>query len=210
MVKVQPARSDWREERRRSARDAIVTAAWRLVERDGLAALSLRELAQEAGITTPTVYAYFDAKNAIYDAMFGQAAEHFADQMGAVDQSDDIRADLIDATHRFAEYCVSNPARYQLLFQRTIPDFEPSAASYAHAVTALGRARDRLNRAGIADPRHLDLWTALTTGLVDQQISNDPGGERWLRLVEESVDMFLAHCLRTIQSPTPKRERARR
>ncbi|MGN6472463.1 MAG: TetR/AcrR family transcriptional regulator, partial [Mycobacteriales bacterium] len=142
---MQPARSDWREERRRSARDAILTAAWRLVERDGLAALSLRELAQEAGITTPTVYAYFDSKNAIYDAMFGQAAEHFADQMGAVDQSDDIRADLIDATHLFAFYCVSNPARYLLMFQRTIPDFAPWAASYAPAVTALGRARDRLN-----------------------------------------------------------------
>jgi predicted enzyme related to lactoylglutathione lyase len=36
--------------------------------------------------------------------------------------------------------------------------------------------------------------TALVTGLVDQQVSNDPGGDRWIRLIDESIDMFLAHC----------------
>ena len=211
MVKEQVTKPDWREARRRAARDAIVAAAWALVERDGLAALSLRDLAQEAGITTPTVYAYFDSKTAIYDAMFGQAAEHFGDLMAAIPDSGDVRADLIEATYRFAEYCLHNPARYQLLFQRTIPDFEPSPQSYAHAVAALGRARDRLDKAGISEPRHLDLWTALTTGLVDQQISNDPGGDRWLRLVEEAVDMFLTHCASTSTAAVeaPKRKRAR-
>lgn len=206
MVKPDTAKVDWRAERRRSARDAIVAAAWRLVDREGLAALSLRDLAQEAGISTPTVYAYFDSKNAIYDAMFGQAAAHFGEHMSALPETGDARADLIAGTHRFADYCVENPARYQLLFQRTIPNFEPSPESYAHAVSALERARSRLRRAGVDDPRHLDLWTALTTGLVDQQISNDPGGDRWLRLVAESVDMFLAHCAPT----SPTRERARR
>ena len=31
-------------------------------------------------------------------------------------------------------------------------------------------------------------------GLVDQQIANDPGGDRWIRLIDEVVAMFLAHC----------------
>ena len=31
----------------------------------------------------------------------------------------------------FVEFCTSDPVRYQLLFQRTIPDFEPSPESYA-------------------------------------------------------------------------------
>jgi AcrR family transcriptional regulator len=39
----------------------------RLVHPYGLAGLSLRDLARRAGITTPTVYAYFDSKNAIFD-----------------------------------------------------------------------------------------------------------------------------------------------
>ena len=29
--------------------------------------------------------------------------------------------------------------------------------------------------------------------LVSQQISNDPGGQRWSGLVDEAVDMYLGH-----------------
>jgi hypothetical protein len=49
----------------------------------------------------------------------------------------------------------------------------------------------------VADAAHWDIWTALMTGLVDQQIANDPGGDRWSRLVDEVVTMFLAHCATT-------------
>ncbi len=185
----------WREARRRSARGAIVGAAWALVGEEGLAGLSLRDLARRAGITTPTVYAYFDSKNAIYDAMFGQAAEQFASRMAEPHGSDDPRVVLAATARRFAGFCISDPVRYQLLFQRTLPGFVPSAQSYEPAVRALGALRDVLVRNGIAEPRHLDLATALITGLVDQQVSNDPGGDRWIRLIDESVDMFLDHCL---------------
>jgi AcrR family transcriptional regulator len=190
--------TDWRESRRRSARESIVDAAWALVGEKGLTALSLRDLARRAGITTPTVYAYFDSKNDIYDAMFAQAATQFADRMSDPYDSDDPREVLVSGVRRFVEFCTSDTARYQLLFQRAIPGFEPSAESYAPAVRALDGARQRLARNGITEARHLDLWTALLTGLVDQQVSNDPGGQRWTRLIEDAVAMFLAHC-----RPTP-------
>jgi AcrR family transcriptional regulator len=193
----------WREARRQSARDAIVEAAWTLVGEEGLAGLSLRDLARRAGITTPTVYAYFDSKNAIYDAMFGQAAAQFAERMAESYECDGPRDTLVASMHRFAEFCTSDTARYQLLFQRTLPGFEPSPQSYAPAVQALDRARGLLALNGITEPRHLDLGTALMTGLVDQQVSNDPGGDRWTRLIDESIDMFLAHCqpLRASRKP---------
>lgn len=192
--KQTPTTADWRETRRQSARGAIVDAAWDLVHEEGLAALSLRDLASRAGITTPTVYAYFDSKRAIYDAMFGRAASEFADWMSGPVEATEPAAVLVEKAHRFVEFCTLDVARYQLLFQRTIPDFEPSAESFAPAVRALDTARESLALSGITRPRHLDLWTALLSGLVDQQISNDPGGDRWSRLIEEAVSMFLAHC----------------
>src|SRR5665213_2259161 len=195
--------TDWREGRRRSARDAIVHAAWALVGEVGLAGLSLRDLARQAGITAPTVYAYFDSKNAIYDAMFGQAATEFAERMAEPFDSDDPREVLKATARRFSQFSTNSPARYQLLFQRTIPGFEPSPDSYAPAVRSLSLARERLEINGITEARHLDMWTALITGLVDQQVSNDPGGDRWTRLIDEAVDMFLAHCQRTRASRKP-------
>lgn len=185
---------DWREGRRRSARAAIVEAAWILVRQAGLAGLSMRDLATRAGITTPTVYAYFESKNDIYDAMFGEAAAAFDACMAVSYDTADPAALLVAGTRRFVQFCTEDVARYQLLFQRTIPGFEPSEESYAHAVAALERTKRLLADAGVSDPQHVDLWTALTTGLVDQQVSNDPGGDRWTRLVGDAVSMFLAHC----------------
>ena len=69
--------------------------------------------------------------------------------------------------------------RYQLLFLRTIPGFEPSPESYAVAVAALQRMHDDLVALGVDDPQAGDLATALFTGLVSQQIANEPGGSRW-------------------------------
>jgi AcrR family transcriptional regulator len=188
----------WRESRRRSAREAIVEAAWAAVREDGLAGLSLRDLARRAGITTPTVYAYFDSKDDIYDAMFRQAATEFADRMTQPFEETDPSALLLSHVRRFVEFCTSDVPRYQLLFQRTIPGFEPSAESYAPAVRALDSAREFLALNSVTQPRHVDLWTALFSGLVDQQISNDPGGDRWTRLIEDAVTMFLTHF-----SPAP-------
>jgi AcrR family transcriptional regulator len=200
---------DWREARRRSAQDAIVDAAWEIVREQGLAALSLRDLAQRAGITTPTVYAYFDSKNAIYDAMFGRAATEFADRMTQPYDADDPHAVLAAGVRRFVEFCTSDIARYQLLFQRTIPGFEPSPESFAPAVRALDAVRGRLALNGVTDARHIDMWTALTTGLVDQQISNDPGGTRWSRLIDDLVAMFLEYCQAARPGKPSKRAKTR-
>ncbi|HUQ62209.1 MAG TPA: TetR/AcrR family transcriptional regulator [Acidimicrobiales bacterium] len=185
---------DWRESRRQSARAAILEAAWAAVRDEGLAALSLRDLARRAGITTPTVYAYFESKNSIYDAMFGQAAAGFERTMGGPYDVGAPREVLVASLRRFIEFCTADIPRYQLLFQRTIPGFRPSPESYEPAVRALVHAREVLALNGATRDRQLDLWTALTIGLVDQQIANEPGGDRWVRLSDDLVTMFLTYC----------------
>ena len=183
----------WRDTRRESARHAIVDAAWEAVRSEGLAGLSIRDLAKRVGITTPTIYAYFESKHAIYDAMFGSAASEFADLMAAPYGAGAPRDVLAEGLRRFVEFCTSDPARYQLLFQRTIPGFEPSPDSYQLAVGLLQRGAEQLAAAGIDHPGALDLWTAVVGGLSAQQVANEPGGTRWLGLVDDAVDMFFTY-----------------
>lgn len=183
----------WRATRRATARQTIVRAAWAVVREEGLAGLSLRHLAERAGTTTPTIYAYFTSKDDIYDAMFEDAAGDFEAQMSRPGLSGDARDALAESLRRFIAFCTEDVARYQLLFERSIPGFRPSPAAYAPAVRALETARTLLALNGIHDPPQLDVWTALTTGIVSQQIANDPGGDRWTRLVDEVVSMFLDH-----------------
>jgi AcrR family transcriptional regulator len=191
LTMLKKGEGSWREARRESARAAVLAAAWELVREDGLASLSLRELARRAGITTPTVYAYFESKNAIFDAMFAEAARSFVELKAGLPPTDDPRQDLLTEARAFVRFCVSDVPRYQLLFQRSVPGFTPSPESYELAVGALEVTRELLARNGVHDPRHLDIWTAVTVGLVDQQVSNDPGGDRWSRLVDDVTQMFL-------------------
>lgn len=66
-----------------------------------------------------------------------------------------------------------------------------AAATRPLALSGLGQISDILAAAGHGDSATLDLYTALLTGLASQQISNDPGGDRWSRLVEDAVDRLL-------------------
>ena len=118
---------DRRAERHLATRAEIIEAAWEQVRASGLAALSLRDLARSVGMQPPSLYSYFDSKNDIYDAMYAQGAQQFLDeQRAATVATDDPLTALKAITHFFVEFCAADVARYQLLFQRTIPGFEPS------------------------------------------------------------------------------------
>jgi hypothetical protein len=96
--------------------------------------------------------------------------------------------------------------RYQLLFQRTIPGFVPSESSYARAIEVLALFGQDLAQAGLTlDQADEDLLTAVGSGLVDQQIANDPGGDRWARLVEEVADMAYDHLMRKKRKRRPEK-----
>lgn len=183
---------DRRARRHQATRQEILDAAWMLARTKGLTGWSLRELAEAVDMRAPSLYGYFASKDEIYDAMFAQG---YADLLAYVDEvpRDGDSVDLVRrAAHSFVEFAVADPARLQLLFLRVIPDFEPSADSYALAVRSLDEMRSVFADAGITDPAALDLWTGLLTGLATQQVSNEPGGDRWIRLVDRAVDMFLA------------------
>jgi AcrR family transcriptional regulator len=172
------------------------------VRASGLAALSLRDLARSIGMQPPSLYSYFDSKNAIYDAMYAQGAQQFVDeQKASMPTPDDPLEALKAVVHFFVEFCAADFARYQLLFQRTIPGFEPSPESFKISLDSLAELGALLAGCGVDDPEMLDLFTAVGTGLADQQLSNDPGGDRWIRLIDEAVEMFYEHITRKANQP---------
>jgi AcrR family transcriptional regulator len=191
---VEPTR-DRRAERREATRAEILEAAWELARTQGLAGMSLRDLARKIGMRPPSLYWYFESKQAIYDEMFAEGNRQLLARMADQHWPEDPRAILHLSAKVFVEFSAEDVERYQLLFQRTVPDFEPSPEAYALAVEVFDQMRARFAAAGLDDPAHLDIWTALVAGLSAQQTANDPGGRRWLRLIDEVVDMYTDHVL---------------
>lgn len=139
----------------------------------------------------PSLYIYFDGKHAIYDAMFAQGYQQLLAEIERVPTTGSPVEVLRRIAHGFFDFCVADPARFQLLFLRVIPDFTPSSASFALAEQALDWLRQVFADLGISHDGALDLWTALNTGLVSQQISNDPHGDRWAVLIDRAVEMYV-------------------
>ena len=191
-------------ERREATRTEILEAAWEQSRANGLAALSLRDLAGAVGMQPPSLYSYFESKHAIYDAMYAQGAQQFVDGWADMPVSDEPLAALKAVVHYFVEFCSADFARYQLLFQRTIPGFEPSPESFKISEDNLAEVGAYLSSLGVDEPEALDLFTALGTGLADQQIANDPGGDRWIRLIDDAVEMFYEHITKKTKKPVKK------
>ena len=175
-----------------------MAAAWDLVREHGLAGLSMRDLGDRVGMRAQSVYSYFASKHEIYDAMFLEGYQAFAGRMDEAVDGDRLVSEPVatakGVARAFVEFCTSDPARYQLLFLRTIPGFEPSAASYAVSERSYERMAEELAIVGVRGQATLDIWTAMLTGLASQQISNDPGGDRWKQLVDPVVEMLLGEA----------------
>jgi AcrR family transcriptional regulator len=191
---------DRRGDRREAKKARILVEAWALAHRDGLAALSLRDLADRVELRQPSLYAYFDSKLDLYDMMFADGNRQLLSWIGDLPQCDDPRQSLIEFVRSLVMFSSVDVVRHQLLFQRTIPEFEPSPASYAVAQEFYERARERLQAVGASESESIDLFSALVNGLAHQQVANDPGGDRWARLAERSVDMFLGDLKRSQQA----------
>jgi len=205
-----PASADPRPGRRAARFETILSAALSIAEEQGLAGVSLREVARRVGLREPSLYAYIDSKSALYDAMFAQAGRSLLAHVKSWSYSSDPRQAVRDGCLALWDFVSHNPAAGQLLFERTIPGFEPSPSSYAFAQEFLALNTELLVAAGVTDPADVDIFTAILGGLFAQQQTNEPGGARWIQHLDAVLEMFFAHVDRRIQPrlPSPPRETA--
>jgi len=183
---------DRRAARRDRTRREILDAAWELARGQGLAGFTLRDVATHVGMRAPSLYSHFASKHAIYDAMYGEAWTAYEEVKlrEEAELTDDLRSCAHLIARTFFDFAVADPARYQLMNQRVIPGFTPSPESYAPAVRVLEAALRIAAERGVTDPDDLMLLLAMIGGLIDQQLANDPGGDRFARMLPRAVDMW--------------------
>jgi len=183
---------DRKTERRSGTRREIIDAAWRVAREKGLAHVTLREVAGLVGMRAPSLYTHFASKNAIYDAMFGDAWTQFLEYIEAAESGapTNSRAAMRYYARVYFDFAVAFPARHELMSLRTIPGFTPTAEGYAPSVAEMEGFVARMARHGVSKQDDLDVFVAIVSGMVDTQLANDPGGDRWSRLLDRAIDMF--------------------
>lgn len=199
---------DRRQRRRLETIEEVLDVAAQVMTDQGVAGLTLGEVARRMGIRPPSLYVYFDNKNALYDALFERGYRALLTTMEALRDSA-VALDPITQAHTFSaemvRWSVEHPAYAPLMFWRPVPGFTPSEAAYAPAI-ALSRQGQEfladLQARGALDPgADLGLifrtWTAFISGVVSQQLANAPGEPfetgTFTSTVPDMVAMWLAH-----------------
>ena len=172
-------------QRRARTTDAIITAARAVITEEGAAGLTLGEVARRVGMRTPSLYGYFTSRADLCDELFrrgwadfGAATAHLVPVGGT-----DLHALLAEAMDVSVGWALSHPAEAQLMFWRPVAGWRPSPEAFAPAEAALGQAANALascQRLGLlhvaVDVEELvQVWAALTAGVISQQLSNEPG-----------------------------------
>ena len=117
---------DRQAERREATRAEIIAAAWAIAEEKGLAGLTLRDVALAVGMQAPSLYSYFASKNAIYDAMFGQA---WTDYLNVITDLEPTLPKLPRATESRCAYVLRLRSRRS----DSVPADERAARARLHA-----------------------------------------------------------------------------
>ena len=199
---------DRRQRRRQETIEQVLDVAVEVMAEQGVAGLTLGEVARRMGIRPPSLYGYFDGKHALYDALFERGWRLLAEdlqaaeaRMGGIDPLSHFR----DGVALFVRWAVEHPAYSALMFWRPVPGFVPSERAYAPAVALAEQGRAevvRLRDAGIL-PADVDVdrayrtQTALVGGVISQQLSNAPDEPfatgTWTSVLSDLIDMWLAH-----------------
>ena len=98
-------------------RDALVRAGRTILEKDGLAALSLRRAARSAGVSPAAPYHHFPDKQALLDAIATQGFDALTSAMETrMANETDPNARLDASGVGYVAFAVENPALFQLMF----------------------------------------------------------------------------------------------
>ena len=225
VMTTETAPVDRRHRRRLETIEEVLDHAVEIMTTDGVAGLSLGEIARRMGIRTPSLYVYFPSKHALYDALFARGAREIGQVVG--DESARLLASLDDDPQRpvedvlleaaatFVRWAVEHPAYTQLLFWRPVPGFEPSAESFAPAIAMVEISKQRfaeLQRRGFlrADAAIDDVqrdWVVLMTGVVTRQLANEPDAGfdkgKFTTALSALIGMFAHHYGTASSGPGP-------
>jgi AcrR family transcriptional regulator len=137
---------------------ALLNAAERIAEHDGLDALSVRRVANEVGTTTRAVYSLFGAKEGLVAALGERAFDLLGAQVAALSLTDDPAADLVQAGLVFGRFAREHLALFRIGVQRieVLPETGQAFAGAADRALAVLRERiGRLENAGQMGDRSL-------------------------------------------------------
>jgi AcrR family transcriptional regulator len=179
-----------------STRTAILDAGARVFADEGVGAASIGRIATAAGVTRPTVYAYFDTKEAIFTALVGEVRDAFLAAQEVPDTTDPVTVARSVITS-YLELHVRHLPLLAAIDQRARTDPAVAAARddlLARVHRRNARFVERLTAAGRADPAlGAEAVSQAITGIVRRfaELAEHASPATRARLADDAVAAYL-------------------
>jgi len=176
------------KQRTRELRERVLQAAVDMLTTEGVAGVTTRRVAEEAGTSTPAVYELFGDKAGLVREMFFEGFRMLYRRLDELSSSGDPRADMIAVMPVLRGFGQDNPALARLMFSTAFAEFDPGpserlagAAVREFIVARVRRCTDSRVIAG--DPVDIaHVLLAVAQGLILQESAG------WLGTSTASMD----------------------
>ena len=125
----------------------LLKSASDLLAAEGPGALTVRRIANDAGVSTMNVYSRFGGKDGVVEHLFVEGFRLLGEGMHSLVDSDDPLADIVTCGISYRRFAIDNPTLYSVMFDRVVPDFVPSIEAQVLAGSTLGLLAERIERA---------------------------------------------------------------
>jgi AcrR family transcriptional regulator len=190
-----------RQRNREATIQSILDNARIIMREEGVAALSMHELARRMDMRAPSLYNYFSGKMDIYDALFRLGFKLWGDIVeGAARESTTFQDEIGHILEDYMTFALENPELYQLCFERPVPGFVPSQESLELSFGILDTSRRRVEKykheidTQLSSDQILNLTIAVSHGLTALHLANEPhlplGQGRFGSLIPVALSML--------------------
>ena len=165
-----------------SLEDRFVAAGLRVLSEQSAADLTIRRGAEVAGSSTMGIYSRFGSRTGMLEAIYRRGFETLRDALAVARDgvptrdpaapplpAEDRTGRILALARAYRDFALANPALYALMFERPLPDFDPShelrGEALAMTFTLLTAELD-----GAVRPAYL-VWTTIH-GIVSIELTH--------------------------------------
>jgi AcrR family transcriptional regulator len=194
-------RSPYLQKKREAMIQNILETARAIMREQGVAALSMQELARRMNMRAPSLYHYFGSKMDVYDALFQLGISLYRAYLDRAYQGIHTwQAFIQQSFESYMTFAQQNPELYQLCFERPVPGFVPSEESMRVSRDLLEQSYERAQawkkivQTDLSAQQMVDLIIAVMHGLTALHMSNEPeihtGQGRFGSLIPAALALF--------------------
>jgi AcrR family transcriptional regulator len=178
---MEKLKSPLRQRTRELMIQSILDTARAIMREEGVAALSMQELARRMDMRAPSLYNYFSGKAEIYDTLFRLGFTLYNNHMNELMKGvKSIRDELRLNIEGYMSFAIENPELFQLCFERPVPGFVPSQQSLELSFNILQQSYDRAEiyrnafQTDATNQQIVDTVIAIMHGLTALHLANEP------------------------------------